>query len=257
MKRKILAALILLSLCMPVSGCVSDKEYENLEKRVTYLENLSGASNSVSVDNSETGPTDNDNSDANNTEPTAEVSSQEPEFYYYVDELSAEEVAAEVESLLDNKPYKGQSFEDYGNGFNAKVRVDQSINYFGPYYFYSDGYDGVPDKDAITQIDLGGVSPQMDGTIGFEDLDGEKYVDVKVYIAIYDYDKAEKTYDCLYDYLTPFYEPGGDDRETTQWRSWGSIHFSSNFSRGVDYLSMYKREKDYLIQATMMYPMNE
>ncbi|GEM_PF-3958425 len=45
MKKRIIIAVCLI-LCFCLSGCVSNKKYNELEKRVSYLESLLGVSNS-------------------------------------------------------------------------------------------------------------------------------------------------------------------------------------------------------------------
>ncbi len=175
-------------------------------------------------------------------------------FLYYIDEMTPEKIAKECEYYYMNIPYEGETYEEYLSTFKAKPANDFKEN---SHRFYTDSFGDFqpPTRDVIRTITVSGILPQMDGTIGYNESDNTE-IDVIVELWIKDYDRAEKVYNLLFDYLSPHYSFNKfnqpvDYRETTYWHAEGSQRVeASELVNKIDFLTMETYEDFYVIKST-------
>lgn len=260
-------ALLIMSFCL--SGCVSEKEYRDLTSRVEYLESLHGVGNSSHpvAETTETSakPSAKDNVKENVDEGLDDY------FLYYVDNMTAEEIASECEYYFTNMPYKGETYEEYESTLKVAPYKASAADYQYQllYKFYTSDYDydvRIPEKDAIKAIRISGVEPQMDGTIGFGTNSYNPKVTVSVELWISDYEKAAKVYDLIFNYSSPNYQADEsahfygdqlvDSRETTTWYADGVFQNSKNSWSNERFMTMEKKDSFYVLTvqySTLVY----
>lgn len=251
--KKSMIGVISSILILSLTGCVSDKEYKDLEARVSYLESQLGVDNSNSEANQNADESD---ADANeeNVDSTASDSdeSQKEAYTYYIDSLSTDEIVSACEKISVNIPSQGQTYESYLSSFDATpVTYSEYENFEGGainILFRDENNYEQPTRDAILEVDVEGVQKEMDGTIGH----AGSYYQISTDMVILDYDKAVEIYDKLFNsaVLRSNISDINDDRASTSWKA--SCHFqvSSNSGYGFDYVSMNKLADGYRIKAT-------
>ena len=125
-----------------LSACVSNTDYmdlkdkvASLEKRIDKLESeYGGANNSEEIDKEikESVNADASSAEEENKNKSDEASSN-GNYLYYIDNLSNDEVVAEIMSILENVPAQGQTFDYYENTW--KVVPYESRSDYGPYEY--------------------------------------------------------------------------------------------------------------------------
>ena len=109
MKNKIIAISLIITMCIVMTGCVSDKQYEDLEKRVSYLEKVVGVADQSSSSNTTNSSSTNSTSKDKNS-----------------DYLSAEA----IELHYDFDP---QSNGTYGKYYQLRMGKDKcTLTYYEP-----------------------------------------------------------------------------------------------------------------------------
>ncbi len=240
-------------------GCVSQSDYNELVSRVEYLESLHNVEKETSASTETFAPA------SEETVMTEDNKEDENIYLYYIDSMSAEEVATECEYYFNNLPYKGESYEEYEGTMKVTPIISTYWNYSdGIYYKFYTAEIGQkiepPMKDIIKSINIYGIYPQMDGSIGFGDNTYNPVATVRVELWISDYDKAAEIYDLLFDYSLPNYQPNErefgrsdsavrDYRETTSWRAEGMFRTSDSSWSGETFLTMEKQGEFYVLIA--------
>ena len=236
MKKTIV--LIFLLICFVLTGCGSDAKYEDLEKRVSELEkrwgkNEQNSLNDEHVDGKEMVTPKEESSGVAPYEATTE------DFYYYLDDMSDKEVVLECQYYFSNIPAKGESFENYYKTFLVKPERTSVATDFGVYCTYNSEPN---DHDIITQIVIGGLQAEMDGSIGYSD----KYFTVMIDMTIQEYNKAANIYAMLYDDLTEDknLKVERDNRNSTNWSCYGFYD-----GHGVEFLTMSKGNDGFRLKV--------
>lgn len=232
----LIAAVMLLTV-----GCVSDKEYKELEERVSFLESLHGVSHNDIPDE---------------TEQSEDVSSMQSvstdNYIYDISSLSTDEIVKDCMYYFGLYPSQGQFVDDFEKSLKLSPASRQfDVSTEGQYY-YSKGYyfyyykssnDTTPTHDAICSIFIGGLKNEMDGSIGIvSDSERNNYPAIDLQIYIINYDRAAELYEKLSESLKPYYSSSKDSREGTYWScKAGNLYDSYTF------LSMEKKTDYYEI----------
>ena len=180
MKRAI--CICLLS-SIVLTGCVSKADYEQLEERVSRLEQEQSRINESTTTTPETSTV----ADPSISESDTEASNQESSTNYSLEGMSAEEIYAECESIYQTlSGCSGMTKDEYMH----LLKVSSADPY--GYYFHFDGYYDETITDCITCVYFDGVTEQMNGTI--ECVDNPW---MTVYMRISDYQTAEAFYNLI------------------------------------------------------------
>ena len=200
MKRAI--CICLLS-SIVLTGCVSKADYEQLEERVSKLEQEQSRINesTTTTSTSATSTAAEPETSENNTE----TSDQESSSNYSLEGLSAEEIYAECKSIYQTiGGCSGMTKEDYLKLFNCR-----SANISG---FYFDGEADYTIDNCITNICPDSVYEEMDGTVDHKD-----YLYIKINLRISDYKTAVDFYNLVVSdekYKNDIYS---NNQEGTRW----------------------------------------
>ncbi|MBR3058945.1 MAG: hypothetical protein IKG93_13405 [Clostridiales bacterium] len=221
-KIKIQASILTALLSISLVGCSSDKKYDDLEKRVAYLESKLGVSSESTVLGSTNAPT-----------ATTTVQADTP--FYYLDGMSAQDIINMYISFYETQPYQGETFEEYYKNFPVEpfITHDDYKSFFSPEPVLSQWVD-MPGSGrfeneldrthtvenitgtAVLSIEIPGSQVEMDGTIGFS---GKQYsIDMRLYIR--DYETASAVYDGLYKWFsekTSYFSEMKDSRGAELW----------------------------------------
>ncbi len=180
MKRAI--CICLLS-SIVLTGCVSKADYEQLEERVSKLEQEQSRINesTTTTSTSETSTASELETSENNTE----TSDQESSSNYSLEGLSAEEIYAECKSIYQTiVGCSGMTKEDYLTLFKC-----HSADFSG---FYFDGEADYTIDNCITSICPDRVYEEMDGTVDYKGL-----LFIKINLRISDYKTAVDFYNLV------------------------------------------------------------
>lgn len=245
MKKRI-TILLSFFLMFLLVGCSSDSKYDELEKRVRYLENQLG------MKYSDSDATGNDSSeiinDATETVEAAEETTSEESYSYVIDSLSDNDVVNECKYYFENIPSQGESFDDYYATLKAKPVI--AYNDCGvECQFYDNSIDKEQtEHDVITSIGILGTQTEMDGSIGYSD----NYYGVRVNMIIQDYSRASNIYSQLFDIVLASGKFTGinDVRESTRWNADAMFWTSDSGAMGVTLISMEKQVNGYNIRVT-------
>ena len=200
MKRAI--CICLLS-SIVLTGCVSKADYEQLEERVSKLEQEQSRVNESTTTTSETSMA----TDPSISESDTETSKQGSSTNYSIEGMSAEEIYAECKSIYQTlSGCSGMTKDEYM--YLLKV---SSVDSYGDYNFYYDGYYDETITDCITYVYFDGVTEQMNGTI--ECVDNPW---MTVYMRISDYQTAVAFYNLI---ASDKYKDiiASNDQEGTSW----------------------------------------
>lgn len=254
MNKKSLVSVVIISiLSLSLAGCVKDSDYKALEERVTNLENKLETMNSSENQENDSNHTENYNEES---QLPIEDNTISEECFYLIDDMSVDEIISEVEKYLNNKPNKGDSYENYANSFKYSPIVVEEYEVMN-YRFYNSEYLLSSEKDAITEVKVSGLAPQMDGTIGYGNNDLlNPVITIEVSFCLHDYDKAVEIYDRLFNELSPQYQNVRDQRETTNWGSSGSYRINDTSTMGVTIVSMEKRNDCFYLRTSAVYSKN-
>ncbi len=241
--KKALIGILLLG--MALTGCSSsDKKYDDLEKRVAVLESKLNISSATLKDGTaEIAP----------SEPTTNTTVKSGLPFYYIDQLSVQEITDKFKYLYQNPPRKGETFEEYYSNFEVKpiltpkskgeadvncLWIDHSgngrnISEVNPNYTV----DKI-DRDAIISVAVPFSQTEMDGTIGYS---ADMYA-IHMYLLIKDYNRASQIYDELYKWIPENcgYTNIRETRQTEIWQTYGEFQFA-NGSSERQFLTMCKR----------------
>lgn len=238
MKRTI-ACLIAITICLSLfAGCDSFGKVAELEKRVSYLEGLLG----VQVPVTESSDQESENNTAD-------------DYACPLDGLTVDEIVDLCNEILANVPQKGQSYDSYRESLVAKPL---------PLALYGTDYSFAPigsyDRDALISISLYGIQPEMDGSIGYQNIGS---VGVTLEIAIKDYSRASEIYEKLFRGLTVEYRRTGapegvsSNKNGTRWEasgysSGGDMSFSLRMDGSNSTYNSTMNGGAYIITATRM-----
>lgn len=259
MNKKNLVCMVVFSiLSLSLAGCVKDSDYKALEERVATLEDKMEAMNEQDIPQIDNSQSVEKNDDNDNSELVINDNMISEECFFLIDDMSVDDIIIEVEKYLNNKPNKGGSYEEYAKSFKYEPVVVEGYDGVMNYKFYNSEYLLSSDKDAITEVVVSGLAPQMDGSIGYGD-NTLLYptITIEVSFCLHDYDKAVEVYDRLFNELSPRYENIRDQRETTNWGSSGSFRINDRSSMGVSIVSMEKRNDCYFLRTSAVYSKNE
>ncbi len=177
MKRAI--CICLLS-SIVLTGCVSKADYEQLEERVSRLEQEQSRINESTTTTSKTSTV----ADPSISESDTEASNQESSTNYSLEGLSAEEIYAELQSIYQTlSGCSGMTKEEYMLLFNDSP---DNSNF---QYFRFEGYYDSTISDCIDEICPEGIYEQMDGTV-----DRQETLWVQIDLCISDYETAVDFY---------------------------------------------------------------
>ncbi len=233
-------------LCVLLAGCVSEREYAELESRVKKLEEIINVDSLQ--DDSLTKPDLNittSNSAIEEKDDSEEIQSS---YTYSIGNLSNEEVIKECQYYYENVPYQGEPYDEYYKTLKVPpVRTYEEFGVNCQFYDSANSFDN-PEQDVITDIRIQNSQTEMDGTIGYTGY----YYTVIVEMIIKDYDRAANIYDGLYNLIiSDDYSEIEDDRSSTTWRSFGMFRYIDNAATGSWFLTMEKQDKGFVIVASM------
>lgn len=233
MKRAI--CICLLS-SIVLTGCISKADYEQLEERVSKLEQEQSRINESTTTTPETSAV----ADPSISESDTEASNQKSSTNYSIEGLSAEEIYAECKSIYQTiAGSSGITKEEFMDLY------DSSPDYL-PFVF--DGFDDDTINDCIISIRSDGITEQMDGTI----ICSENLL-VTICLRLSDYKTAEAFYNIVVseassnekykDYVISNYQEG------TNWSA------SVNSADGWTYrqiINLEKRNNSYYIRIDIV-----
>lgn len=178
MKRAI--CICLLS-SIVLTGCVSKADYEQLEERVSKLEQEQSRINESTTTTSETSTA----TDPSISESDTEASNQESSTNYSLEGMSAEEIYAECKSIYQTiVGCSGMTKEDYLKLFNCRY-ADISG-------FYFDGYEEYEVVDCVSSIYVDNIYEEMDGTVDYKET-----ICIRIDFRISDYQTAVDFYNLV------------------------------------------------------------
>ncbi len=239
--KKAVSLISALLICFSFTACVSDREYKELEQRVSRIEdtiNISPASNNEAASSDE----------EVTQEVETETQKESRNDFYDISGMTVSEIVDLCMFYLDNVPRQNQTFEDYAASFKVEpyeIKPDNGL-YGGDFNFYNNN-DDVPSVDRIKKIMLWGIITEMDGSIGINKNTYEGH-SVKITLDIIEYSKASEIYSALYDNLAQYYDVESDNREGTSWKSFGRSRIAPD-SNDTLFLRMEKYDSYYTIQA--------
>lgn len=227
-------------------GCSSDSKYDELEKRVSYLENQLGMKYS---DSDATGNNSSETiNDVTETVEAAEETASDEAYSYVIDSLSDNDVVNECKYYFENVPSQGESFDDYYATLKVKpvkAYTDSGVDC----QFYDISIDNEQtEHDVITSIRILGTQTEMDGSIGYSD----DYYGVRVDMIIQDYSRASNIYSQLFDIVSTSgkFTEINDVRDSTNWYADAMFWTSDSGAIGVNLISMDKQDNEYNIRVT-------
>jgi outer membrane murein-binding lipoprotein Lpp len=221
MKRAICVCLLS---SIVLTGCVSKADYEQLEERVSRLEQEQSRINESTTTTPETSAV----ADPSISESDTEASNQESSTNYSLEGMSAEEIYAECKSIYQTlSGCSGMTKDEYMRLLNVP-----SNELYWP-HFYFDGYYDETITDCITCVYFDGVTEQMNGTM--ECVDNPP---MTVYMRISDYQTAEAFYNLI---VSDKYKDiiVSNDQEGTSWSA------SVLASDGYNYWPVLELAKSY------------
>lgn len=247
-KIRLHAATLAGIICISLTGCASNKKVDDLEKRVAYLESKLAMSYPFQSEVASTTV----RGDASAT--TMNNATDQP--FYYLDNMTAKEIADKFRYYYQNPPYQGETFDEYYTTFPVKPFITQDT-YTSMYsstilsqWVEMAGHgrrkseldpgrtvDKI-DRNAILSIMIQGAYVQMDGTIGYS---GEYYsLDMRMFIK--DYDTASAVYDDLFQWIPQNcgYLIQENGRGANQWYVYAEYPHPNNISERSQILRMSK-----------------
>lgn len=246
MRKRITTLLLSSVLAFLLVGCVSDSKYDELEKRVSYLEDQLGMKYS---DSDAQGNNSSESTDvATETAEVTEETTNEESYSYIIDSLSDTDVVNECKYYFENIPSQGESFDDYYATLKAKP-----VNTYNDYGVECQFYDNSlgreqTNHDVFTGISIIGTQTEMDGTIGYSG----NYYGVRVSMIIQDYSRASNIYAQLFDIVSTSgkFTEINDVRDSTRWNADAMFWTSDSGAMGVTLMSMEKQDNGYNLSAT-------
>lgn len=203
-KLKAITVFTCCILSFSISGCVTQKEYDDLEKRLTAVEERLNISNEnpIAIEDSSIS-----NGEINQNDVESAASD---EYIYVIDDMSVDEIVEECFYYFNNLPSEGQSFDEYEK--TLKVQPPKSYGN-GRYVFNEIDRAKAPEKDIIESVSVE-ITSNLDGSIHID----RNYVYVNVELWIKDYDKAVAVYESLKTKLEPFYYSTIENKGSSEWK---------------------------------------
>ena len=222
MNKKIIATLLLSSLIL--TGCSNDNKYDDLERRVSAIEDQ------LNMDSSEVIQT------SNNIESSEISESIESNHVYDLSGMSAEEMLNLFISFAD--VHTGDMITDYPSRFDVEPYSTGNGNI--SYTFYENNYNDITNCILNVYVD---TQIEMDNSITIEDNSR-----IQVNLKLEDYNLAAELYDIAYNYAvnngnTYEWADNTDNREGTHWSSYVNYYVFS--------MDKNDNTNDYMITLTI------
>lgn len=189
----ILASILALSLC--ACNTVSREEYEDLNARVSALEQQAnnGNTNSLAETTNSVDPVETTES-VIVPETTSQVSSN-----YTLEGMTAEEIYAECQKIFQTIPQtNGMTISEYYSCLEYAPNTTGPVELGFPCWTF-DGYE-YNIMNCIRAIEVSGLTEQMDGTVVYSagnNGDSGLYIYTTVYINLTDYETASAVYNLM------------------------------------------------------------
>lgn len=213
--KRVLATVLTVGMLFPIAGCVSQKQYDELEQRVAALEN--DRNNTSTVDSISPTTEIVSNTDASAIDETEESTPEEVAGIYSLDDMSSEEIVNLILTYVAT-PSEGSTDDD----FVARFPDD-------PYGSFSSGNGGGIDFPSGTYRDTVYASNYIDYVQWYYsyNMDGTIMIDnsnslISVMVRISEYDKAVAIYEALSEVAYATY---GDLQESEDGSHWGLYDF--------------------------------
>lgn len=195
--KKIICIGVIGALVLSICGC-SDDRYDELERRVSALEERLAESSSIETQIVDTATTA---AKGDVSESSSDVLAGA---VYDLSNMSAREIVDLVSYYIDNRPKQGDSYDDvyarlkiqpiYFSHDNSSI----SIRYRDNFYVNNDD-ENEDIYDEVTSISYGNARPSMNGsTIDVPD----PYFKTNIGFTIQDYSRAEEIFDLLAEFFS-------------------------------------------------------
>lgn len=188
--KKLISILLLSGIMLSLSGCVSQKDYKDLEKRVEYLEQQQNTAQSTTIETTNIIQT---SSIDETTEST--IISNEKDTYWSLEGMTAEEIYAECKEIFNTIPKQGgKTLDEYFDCLKYKPNNrDLTIWSFDDYDNDKNDYY----KNHIWILQIHGLQEEMDGTIGYKNKDSDSglWVSTSIKLRVSDYNIVKQIYD--------------------------------------------------------------
>lgn len=223
--KKIISITLASALCLGLCACQSDNKYDDLERRVSAIEDQ------LNIDQSEVVQTSN-----NNTESSEISESIESNHVYDLSGMSAEEMLNLFISFADI--HTGDMITDYPSRFDVEPYSTGNGNI--SYNFYEVNYNDITNCILTVFVD---TQIEMDNSITIEDNSR-----IQINLKLEDYNLAAELYDLAYNYAVNngnIYEwaDNTDNREGTHWSSYVNYY--------VFTMDKNDNTNDYMITLTI------
>lgn len=224
--KKIVSTILVSTLVLSLCACSSSR-LDDLERRVSALEEKTGITQQTTEDNTQ--PTTQNNSENASEETTTAVEGN----IYDLSNMSAEEVANEMIFYIDNRPQQGDTYEEIQARFKT---APTTVNVYdlGIYNIF-----GAYSSSDIETISLGGnnISINQDEFIfvnytnALKAMDGSTVdvqsneIGVGICVAITDYTKAEAVFNAIETYFNSNsrFTNVTSNREGNEWKIYFDI----------------------------------
>lgn len=193
--KKIISLAVIGALALSLFGCSSDSKYDDLERRVSALEERLAESSTIETQTAVTVTTA-------VTSDISESSSEElAGVVYDLSNMSASEIVDLIPFYIDNRPKQGDTYDDV----YSRLKI-QPIDFRHDEYSISILYredslinHDVEIRDEVISISYGNAVPAMNGSTIDVPTD---YYRTGIVFSIKDYNKAEEVFNLLGEFFS-------------------------------------------------------